>query len=234
MIQLRSPVCRARSCSKCESQNRAQWLLFQMGKKRRTRRGQLGAMIRPSKRRGHASRVHAQWGFVEIELGVLVKQGKTTALIQLHRDKMPLVCRGLQTTTESWLQVLWIRVRIQHQTRILSTIATQWQLMTRPKHSVIYQLASTRTAAGYVGMDEHQVYTERCKEHLTNLRDHVFNTDKKYASMLRKGGPGSWFMVPYNGIYLLVTWCKYSHLSPMKSNFIPSILSRNKCTEASE
>ena len=39
----------------------------------------------------------------------------------------------------------------------LSTIAAQWQLiiMTRIKHSGIYQLVSTRTAAGYVGMNEY-------------------------------------------------------------------------------
>ena len=39
--------------------------------------------------------------------------------------------------------------------------------------------------------------TERYKEHLTNIRDHAFNTDKKYAFMSRQEGPGSWVMVPY-------------------------------------
>ena len=65
----------------------------------------------------------------------------------------------------------------------LSTIAAhvQWQLLTRNKHSVIYQLVSTRTAKEYVGMDEFRVYTERYKEHLTNIRDHLFHTDIKYA-----------------------------------------------------
>ena len=45
-------------------------------------------------------------------------------------------------------------------------------------------------------MDEFRVYAEIYKEHLTNIRDHLFNSDKKYAFMLRMGGPGSWFMVP--------------------------------------
>ena len=146
--------------------------------------------------RGHTQ--WRSWRVVEIELGELVKQGRMTDAIQLHRGRIPLLCERLQTATESWLQALWRRVKIQHQTMILSTITTQWQLMTRLKGNVIHQLASTRTAAGYVGMDEHRVYTERCKEHLTNIRDHVFNTDKKYAFMSQQGGPGAWFMVPYN------------------------------------
>ena len=80
---------------------------------------------------------------------------------------------------------------------VLHTIAAQWQLLTRQKHSVIYQLVSTRTASGYVGMDEFRIYTERYREHLTSIREHLFSTDKKYAFMSRMGGPGSWFMVPY-------------------------------------
>ena len=110
-----------------------------------------------------------KWRVVEIELGVLVKQGRMTAAIQLHRDRVPLLCERLQTPTESWLQALWRRVKIQHQTMILSTIAAQWQLLTRNKHSVIYQLASPRTASGYVGMDEFRVYTERYREHLISI-----------------------------------------------------------------
>ena len=157
-------------------------------------------MLRSSARREHANRVYTQWRVVEIELGVLVKQGRMTADVQLHRDRIPLLCERLQTATESWLQALWRRVRVQHQTMILSTIAAQWQLLTRIKHSVIYQLVSTHTAIGYVGMDAFRVYTERYKEHLTNIRDYLFNTDIKYALinfMSRMGGPGSWFIVPY-------------------------------------
>ena len=168
-----------------------------MTKKRRTRRGKPSAMRRSSARREHANRVYTQWRVVEIELGVLVKQGRMTAAIQLHRDRIPLLCERLQTATESWLQSLWRRIKTQHQTMVLSTIAAQWQLLTRQKHSVIYQLVSTRTASGYVGMDEFRIYTERYREHLTSIREHLFSTDKKYAFMSRMGGPGSWFMVPY-------------------------------------
>ena len=80
---------------------------------------------------------------------------------------------------------------------VLSTIAAQWQFLTRQKRSVIYQLVSTRTASGYVGMDEFRIYTEQYREHLTNIRERLFGTDKKYAFVSRMGGPGSWFMVPY-------------------------------------
>ena len=152
---------------------------------------------RSSSWREHANRVYTQWQVVEIELGVLVKQGRMAVVIQLYCDRKPLLCERLQTATESWLQSLWRRVKIQHQRMILSMIAAQWQLTTRMKHSVIYQLVSTRTTAGHVGMDEFRVYTERYKEHLTNIRDHLFSLDKKYAFMSRMGGPGSWFMVPH-------------------------------------
>ena len=41
------------------------------------------------------------------------------------------------------------------------------------------------------------MYTERYKKHLTNIRNHLFSTDKKYAFMSRMGGAGSWSIVPY-------------------------------------
>ena len=63
-------------------------------------------MIRSSARRAHANRAYTQWRVVEIELGVLVKQGRMTAAIQLQRDKIPQLCGRLQTatSTELWLQ----------------------------------------------------------------------------------------------------------------------------------
>ena len=70
-------------------------------------------------------------------------------------------------------------------------MAANDEIMTRRKHSVIYQLISTRTAAGYVGMDEFRVSTDRYKGHLTLIRDSELQSDPKYAFMSRHGGPGS-------------------------------------------
>ena len=122
-----------------------------MGKKRRTRRGKPSAVIWSSTRRGHANRVYAQWHVVEIELGSLVKGGRMTAAIDLYRERIPILRDRLKVATESSLQALWKRIKRQYDTTILSVIAAQWQQMTRRKHSVIYQLISTRPAAGYVG-----------------------------------------------------------------------------------
>ena len=70
--------------------------------------------------------------------------------------------------------------------------------MTRKQHSVIYQLASTRTLAlnlaGYVGMDEYMIYTDRYKEHLTRYETASSNPTR---NMSQFGGPGSWIFVPY-------------------------------------
>ena len=76
-------------------------------------------------------------------------------------------------------------------------IAAQWQQMTRKQHGVIYQLGSTLAAAGYVGVDEFRVCTERYKEHLTQIRDSELQSDPKYAFMSRYGDPGPWTHVPY-------------------------------------
>ena len=104
---------------------------------------------------------------------------------------------------------------IQHSRRVLSVIVKQWHLLIRTKHSVIYQLVSTRTATGYCGMDEYRVCTERYKEHLSSIRDSDYNDDNKteYAFMSRNGGPGAWIFIPYifshihvpNQIHVLLT-----------------------------
>ena len=81
--------------------------------------------------------------------------------------------------------------------RVLSVIVKQWQLLVRTKHSVIYQLVSTRTATGYCGMDKYRVCTELYKEHLSSIRDSDYTDDKKYAFMSPHGGPGAWIFIPY-------------------------------------
>ena len=93
---------------------------FQIRTKRRTRRGKPGALVRPSKRHEHANRVHAQWHVIEIELGPLVKGGRMTAAIDLHRERMPVRCDRLEVATKSRLQALWKRIKRQYNTAIPS------------------------------------------------------------------------------------------------------------------
>ena len=167
-----------------------------MGKKRSTRHGKPSALARSARRRDRANSVYTQWRVVEIEMTALVKAGRMTATVQLHNNRLPLLCERLKTATESWLQALYKRIRVQHGTIDMTLIVAQWQSVTRNKHSVIYQLVSTRTAAGYYGMEESRICTERYKEHLTCIRDSDFSDDKKYRFMSRYGGPGCWIYVP--------------------------------------
>ena len=46
-------------------------------------------------------------------------------------------------------------------------------------------------------MAECRLCTKGHKEHLSSIRDSDYNDDKKYAFMLRHGGPGAWIFVPY-------------------------------------
>ena len=161
-----------------------------MGKKRRTRRGKPRAIIRSSKRREHANRVNTQWHVVEIKLGSLVNGGRNrrmTAAIDLYRERIPVLCERLKVASESWLQALWKRIKRQYNTIILSVIAAQWQQMTRHQHIAMYQVVSTRTAACYAGTDEFRICTDRCKEHLTQIRDSELQSDPKYAFMSQFG-----------------------------------------------
>ena len=125
-----------------------------MGKNRRTRIGQPIAMIRSSKRREHANRGYAQWYVVEVELVSLVKRARMTTAIDLYRERIPVLRDGLKVATESWLQALWKWIKRQYNTTILGVITAQRHRMARKQYSVIYQLVSTHTAAGYVGMDK--------------------------------------------------------------------------------
>ena len=104
---------------------------------------------------------------------------------------------------------------IQHASRVLSVIVKQWQLLVRMKHSVTYQLVSTRTATGYCGMDEYRICTERDKEQLSSIRDSDYTDDKRYAFMSRHGGPGAWICIPYI----------FSHI-PVKKQVLLALKSR--------
>ena len=139
-----------------------------MGKKWSTRHGKPSGLARSARRRGRANTVHTQWTVVQIEMNTLVTAGKMTAAVQLYNDRLSLLCERLNMATESWLQA-YRRIRVQHGTSDMTRalIVTQWQLVTRNKHGVIYQSVSTRTAAGCCGIDEFRICTERYKEHLT-------------------------------------------------------------------
>ena len=129
--------------------------------------------------------MYTQWAVVEIEMGALVKAGKMTAAVQLYNGRLLLVCGRLKMATESWLQALYRRIKVQHGTSDMALIVTQWQSVTRNKHSVLCQLISTHTAAGYCGMAEFRICTERYKELLTCIRDSDYSDDKKYRFMSR-------------------------------------------------
>ena len=163
----------------------------------RARGGKPSSAKRVAAWRERANRAYAQWRVAEIEMGALAKSSRMTAAIQLYHDRLPQLCERLKSSTERWLQALWRRLMMQHVSRVLSVIVKQWQLLIRTKHSVIYQLVSTRTATGYCGMDEYRVCTERYKEHLSSIRDSDYNDDKKYAFMSRNGGPGAWIFIQY-------------------------------------
>ena len=82
-------------------------------------------MIRSSKRREHGNCIYAQWHMVKIKLGSLVKGGRMTTAIGLHRKRIPILCDRLKVATEPWLHALWKRIKRQYNTRILSVISAQ-------------------------------------------------------------------------------------------------------------
>ena len=168
-------------------------------KQRRARRGKPSSAKRVAAWRERANRAYTQWRVVKIEMGAFVKSGRMTAAIELLLLPQP-TATAVWTTEIVYGEMAASIVATNHDTscqQVLSVIVKQWQFLIRTKHSVIYQLVSTRTATGHCGMVEYRICTERYKEQLSSIRDIDYTDNKKYAFMSRHSGPGAWIFIPY-------------------------------------
>ena len=118
-----------------------------------------------------------------------------SAAVGLYRERIPVLCDCLKVATESWLQALW-----KQQYNTMHNYDTECDCNTvaaNDEKQTQWYLPADCTAAGYVGMDECVVCTDRYEEQLTLTRDSALQSDPKYAFMSRHGGSGSWIYIPY-------------------------------------